>query len=323
MSYFNATDVIKATVFRARLRSGQPDLRRPARRARLEIEPMEGRTLLSTFTVTSPLDSGPGSLRQAITDAGDGDTVNFDESLLGSSIMLTGGELVIDDDITIVGLGFDRLAVDGAGSGRVFHVTAGAEVTIEDLAIVNGRAETGGGLLNEGGRVTLSDVGMANNRAIAEEPGASAFGGAIAVLGDGASLVVDTCTIVYNEAVGARGKDGGSGLANGTGGVDEAAASTPARARPSGSIPPSSGATRPSAAWVETTGPAESTARGAGAGEGPLRPTVRASRLRSRGVSSSTPSPRAGRADMVPAWRTASAVRDRGAPSAPTGLATT
>src|SRR5262249_5373177 len=96
--------------------------------------------------------------------------------------------------------------------------TAGADVTIEDLAIVNGQAEIGGGLLNEGGRVTLADVGMASNRAIAEAPGASAFGGAIAVMGDGASLVVDTCTIVYNEAVGARGEDGGSGLVNGAGG---------------------------------------------------------------------------------------------------------
>src|SRR5690242_7446582 len=74
------------------------------------FERMEGRALPSTLTVTSPLDSGPGSLRQAIIDARDGDTIAFDDALSGQAIVLTGGELVVDEDLTIVGLGSDQLA---------------------------------------------------------------------------------------------------------------------------------------------------------------------------------------------------------------------
>src|SRR5205085_8028593 len=47
--------------------------RREARRRlaprRLHVEPLEDRTVLTIFTVLNTLDSGPGSLRQAILDA--------------------------------------------------------------------------------------------------------------------------------------------------------------------------------------------------------------------------------------------------------------
>src|SRR5690348_11203616 len=63
------------------------------------------------ITVVNTNDSGPGSLRQALADANDGDTINFDVSLKGQTIALTSGELVIDKSITITGLGSDQLAV--------------------------------------------------------------------------------------------------------------------------------------------------------------------------------------------------------------------
>src|SRR5215471_10925548 len=65
----------------------------------------------TTITVTSTNDSGPGSLRQALADANDGDTINFDVSLKGQTIALTSDELVIDKSITITGPGSDQLAV--------------------------------------------------------------------------------------------------------------------------------------------------------------------------------------------------------------------
>src|SRR5256714_13232269 len=48
------------------------------------------------ITVTNTNDSGPGSLRQALADANDGDTIDFDPALNGQTIRLTGLELVID-----------------------------------------------------------------------------------------------------------------------------------------------------------------------------------------------------------------------------------
>src|ERR1044071_4224303 len=81
----------------------------------------------ATITVANTNDSGPGSLRQALADANDGDRVNFDASLKGQSIALTSGELVIDKSITITGPGSDQLtvrAVDFQHYFRLFHVMA-------------------------------------------------------------------------------------------------------------------------------------------------------------------------------------------------------
>src|SRR6476646_5822152 len=56
----------------------------------------------TTIIVTNTNDNGPGSLRQALVDAQDGDTIQFDSSLNGQTITLS-GELVIDKNITISG----------------------------------------------------------------------------------------------------------------------------------------------------------------------------------------------------------------------------
>src|SRR2546430_2449697 len=53
----------------------------------------------TTITVTNGNDSGPGSLRQALANANDGDTVNFDPSV--SIVTLTTAELTIFQSITI------------------------------------------------------------------------------------------------------------------------------------------------------------------------------------------------------------------------------
>src|SRR5437762_4969948 len=63
------------------------------------------------ITVTNPNDSGPGSLRQALVDAQDGDTIQFDFALNGHTITLTSGELLINKSITITGPGDNLLAI--------------------------------------------------------------------------------------------------------------------------------------------------------------------------------------------------------------------
>src|SRR6266403_4432411 len=88
------------------------------------------------ITVTNTNDSGLGSLRQALADANDGDTINFDPALNGQTINLTSGELAIDKNITITGPGPNLLAVSGSSGGnpiRIFHVMTGHTVIIEGL----------------------------------------------------------------------------------------------------------------------------------------------------------------------------------------------
>lgn len=45
----------------------------------------------ATLIVTNANDSGPGSLRQALADANNGDTIQFDVALNGQTISLTSG----------------------------------------------------------------------------------------------------------------------------------------------------------------------------------------------------------------------------------------
>ena len=64
----------------------------------------------ATITVTNTNDSGPGSLRQALTIANDGDTIAF---AVTGTIGLTSGGLVISKSDTISGPGADQLSIDG------------------------------------------------------------------------------------------------------------------------------------------------------------------------------------------------------------------
>ena len=59
----------------------------------------KGNRPATTITVTNGNDSGPGSLRQALAQANDGDTINFDPSV--NIVTLTTAELVIAKSITI------------------------------------------------------------------------------------------------------------------------------------------------------------------------------------------------------------------------------
>ncbi len=56
----------------------------------------------ATITVINTNDSGPGSLRQALVDANDGDTIAF---AVTGTIVLTSGGFVVDKEVTISGPG--------------------------------------------------------------------------------------------------------------------------------------------------------------------------------------------------------------------------
>ena len=95
-------------------------------------------TQASTITVTNINDSGAGSLRQAIADAHDGDTVNLGVT---GAITLSTGELLVDKSITIQGPGSGNLTIDCNGVSRGFYVSSGVTATIAGLTITNGNAQ--------------------------------------------------------------------------------------------------------------------------------------------------------------------------------------
>ena len=142
------------------------------------LEGLEDRSLLSTLTVTNVLDSGAGSLRAAIAAAGSGDTILFAKSLKNQTIVLTSGELAISQNLTIKGLGADKLAISGSDTSRIFDLSGSASVTITGLTLTDGVATSGGGILLEGSAaLSISNCTLTDNVAIGNVAGAGVGGG--------------------------------------------------------------------------------------------------------------------------------------------------
>lgn len=124
---------------------------------------------MALFQVTNFLDSGLGSLRQAILDANSAvgqDTIEFNSSLTGGTINLTSGELLISDSLTVNGLGANSLAIDAGGTSRVFNIfnfNSQPEVTLNGLTISGGQ---GDGFFGYGGGITNYGLLTINNSTI-------------------------------------------------------------------------------------------------------------------------------------------------------------
>src|SRR5262249_51855606 len=120
------------------------------------------------IVVTNTNDSGPGSLRDALALAQDGDTI--DATGVSGTILLTSGELQINHNVTINGPGAGSLAVNGNGTDRVFEIFA-ANVTISDLTITNGHAAGSGGGIYSEGTLAVTNSSISNNSTNSEGGG--------------------------------------------------------------------------------------------------------------------------------------------------------
>ena len=110
----------------------------------------------ATITVTNTNDSGPGSLRQALTIANDGDTIAF---AVTGTIGLTSGGLLIAKNVIISGPGSNQLSIDGNQAVLVFGIFPGKTATISGLSIRN----AGTGIWNEQGTLALSNCVVTSN----------------------------------------------------------------------------------------------------------------------------------------------------------------
>jgi CSLREA domain-containing protein len=161
----------------------------------------------ATITVNSGADAGgtcPGAsctLRQAISTAASGDTINFAAGI--TTITLTSDELLILKNLTITGPGANLLSVQrSAASGtpnfRIFRINN--NVTISGLTIANGINDRGGGILNSG-TLTLTDSTLSGNAAFAVS-GLIVGGGIYNVFG---TVTITNSTISANRAISSGG----------------------------------------------------------------------------------------------------------------------
>lgn len=202
----------------------------------------------ATLFVTTTADAGAGSLRAALTSAGNGDTIVFQT---GGTITLASELPVITKNLTIDGNG-NNPVISGAGTYRPFFIgdagTTGStySVTIANLSIANAAAQGGSGIdgggggaglggavfVSSNGALTLSNVSLSNNHASGGAGGAftnNLSGGGGGMGGNGGSSPSSAGNGGGGLAVGSNsvsglgtsggGANGGSGTMNaGTGG---------------------------------------------------------------------------------------------------------
>lgn len=149
--------------------------------------------------VTNINDSGPGSLREAITLVATNGSVFFDPSLANSTINLTSGPLVLNRAITIDGSDAPNLAVSGGNSDRVLIVEGSSTATVSHLILKDGFGwQLAGGVLNNG-TLTLDHVTVRDNT-MATDAGQFWQGGGGIYSGDGATLNLIDSDVSDNSA---------------------------------------------------------------------------------------------------------------------------
>ncbi len=144
-----------------------PEMNRARARVVAELFP-EGLAPTAAHTVTNCSDAGPGSLRQTISEAASGDTVDL--SALTCSFITLATPVITDlDSLTLIGREtenplFMQALVPSAGnnSGLISHTGEGS-LTIQNLRLLNGRKNWGGESVNGGciestGFVTLASA---------------------------------------------------------------------------------------------------------------------------------------------------------------------
>lgn len=151
-------------------------------------------------------DSGPGSLREAVANAVEGEIVEVP----AGHYRLTSGELSTGVSLQIVGAGARKTIIDGTGTSRIIEDTSTVStLSLSKLTIENGNSLTdSGGGVNAAGALTLVRVAVVDNRAGTNH--AIENGGGIEVSGN---LIVRSSLIAHNHAYSGGGVEAGSTLA--------------------------------------------------------------------------------------------------------------
>ncbi|MDA1164482.1 MAG: hypothetical protein O3B13_15420 [Planctomycetota bacterium] len=75
------------------------------------------------------------------------------------------GDLDITEALTIIGAGEGSTIIDASGLDRAFHVIAGASLNLKGITVINGSADFGGAILNQG-NLTTENVTISGSTAI-------------------------------------------------------------------------------------------------------------------------------------------------------------
>ena len=171
------------------------------------------------IVVANQNDSGAGSLRQAVADAGPGETI----AVPAGDYALTSAPLTLTKPVTIAGHAAGDTTIRSAGAFGVMVVTGAIDVAINGVTIRDSKAVEPGGIAQGGGidasgaGLSLSGVVLTNN--LADAGGAAGKSGGIAQGGGlmAASVILDRSVVSNNTANAGGGDEKAGGIAEGGG----------------------------------------------------------------------------------------------------------
>jgi CSLREA domain-containing protein len=152
------------------------------------------------------------SLREAILIANSrfgADTITFAPHLNGSAIVLSLGELVITDSLTITGNGADLTVVDADEKSRVINVLTGAiDVTLNNIRITGGRVATTGEV-GAGIRIIAAGTLTLNNTEVSDNQVVGVFGRGGGVYANSGDVLIVGSLLSENGVIGQSSEGGG------------------------------------------------------------------------------------------------------------------
>ncbi len=165
----------------------------------------------TTHTVSTPADSGPGSLRDLIATAVAGDTITFGRATDTIPIVLQ-STITIDVNLVLLGTNPVATVIDGERSVRIFEVGNGVNLRLHSLRLTRGMSDEDGGAIHANGSA-LAIVGS-----LLDSNEAGRNGGAL-YLREG-SLTLEGTRLLDNSALGDSATMGGGAIYNESGVVE-------------------------------------------------------------------------------------------------------
>ena len=184
-------------------------------------------TVVTTAADVVDANDGVISLREALANASEGDTITFSPTLAGQTLVVT-SELLIEKSVNIDGEG-NNITLSGGGAVRVlrFYGVETDVYTVSNLTITDGSSTHGAGVYVSAGKASIVNCAVVGNNSttsgggiyvagkgelsatnvLVAENSAKYGGGIYSYGGVDKSVVLTNCTITSNSAT-----SSGSGL---------------------------------------------------------------------------------------------------------------
>lgn len=169
--------------------------------------------IAGTIVVQNTNDNGAGSLRQAIIDAIDGDTIRFNSSLIanGNDTIKLSSEISFNKGLVFKGLynATDSLFISGQDSVRIFNVNLSASINknikIESLFCINGNANNYPFLnAKRGGAILANNMDTLIFKNSIVKNSTAEYGGGVSLVNVN-NILIDSSEVSSNVAKGGGG----------------------------------------------------------------------------------------------------------------------